>query len=76
MLLTVEWNNREESVEIYCDRDGLELLVERLGKLAKSTKADNHDHLMTPSWAGTELTEEKQGNGNMLVNHLRITLLP
>lgn len=73
MVLTVELNAKEGMVEIHCDKEGIELLIERLQKL--SDHAD-HDHLMTPSWAGWELTEVKQGEQNELINHLYIKRWP
>ena len=72
MLLTVEYN-KEDGVEIHCDSEGLELLVSKLNVLKQH---GGHEHLMTPAWAGTELTEEKQGDGNELINHLKILLWP
>lgn len=72
-MLTVEFNKKDESIEIFCDREGLEILAKKINIL--STKG-GHIHLMTPSWAGSELSEEKQGLENELVNHLRIVLKP
>lgn len=74
MILTVELkkqpNGSPEEVAICCDQQGLELLVAKLQRL--SGKAD-HTHLMTPSWAGTDLTEVKQGGAPFeLVHHLRL----
>jgi hypothetical protein len=31
-----------------------------------------HEHLMTTSWSGSELTEEKQGKNNKLINKVTI----
>lgn len=36
------------------------------------TKAPNHVHLMTNSWGGDELTDEKQGDENIIINHVKI----
>ncbi len=72
MLLTVEYDNKG-AVEIYFDREGLAFLIEKLSRLREH---GGHDHLMTPSWAGYELTEEKQNPENDLINHLCITLMP
>ena len=72
MLLTVE-HNRNGVVEIHLDREGLDLLIDRLMKLRQN---GGHDHLMTPSWSGWELTEDKQGTENDLINHLHIRLRP
>lgn len=73
MLLTVEYNEKEGVVEIYSDREGLDLLIARLSSLRNH---GGHDHLMTPSWAGTELTGARQGAENELINHLCIVLRP
>ncbi len=66
-MLTIEFNEREQRVEIYFDEDGLKTLRRSLDMLSSK---GGHDHLMTPSWAGTELTEEKQGENTTLINHL------
>jgi len=72
VLLTVEYN-KDGAVEIHLDKEGLDFLIERLDKLRKH---GGHDHLKTPSWAGWELTEEKQGTENELIHHLCIRLWP
>jgi hypothetical protein len=74
MMLTVELkmqiNGLPEEVAICCDQQGLELLVAKLQRL--SGKKD-HMHLMTPSWAGNDLTEAKQGGDEYeLIHHLRL----
>ena len=84
MLLTVEVDPSEEcnstnweidEVVICFDEEGLELLEYKL-KLLRQGKGPDHEHLMTPSWAGNELTEEKQGDSrSILINHLRIVRL-
>jgi len=60
-------------VEIYLDEEGLDFLLSQLAFL-KQKKTD-HIHLMTPSWGGDELTEDRQNPSNLLVHHLRITVL-
>ena len=72
-MLTIERNDKAESVEIFCDDEGLDALLKQL-HILKST--GGHVHLMTPSWAGQDLTEKQQGDGTVLVNHLRIVLAP
>lgn len=66
-MLTVEVNDPEQRVEIYFDDEGLRVLRRSLEILAQR---GGHDHLMTPSWAGTELSEQKQGTGTSLINHV------
>jgi hypothetical protein len=76
MTLTVEIESNGSDkppaeVAICCDDAGLDLLIKKLERL-RGKKCD-HAHLMTPSWAGNELTEQKQGgNDYELVNHLRL----
>jgi hypothetical protein len=77
MMLTVEVLKRQNGmhctvseVAICCDPEGLEYLISRLGSLRAKSE---HLHLMTPSWAGEGLSEQKQGGDDYeLVNHLRI----
>ena len=66
-MLTVELNEQSECVEIYFDDEGLHALELAIGRLRNR---GGHDHLMTPAWAGSELTEKLQGSSNRLVNHL------
>jgi hypothetical protein len=72
-MLTVELNSQQQSIEIFCDAEGLETLEQQLRFLRTGA---GHVHLMTESWAGTELTEQPQGDANQLFHHLRITLFP
>jgi predicted transcriptional regulator len=69
-MFTVEINQQEERVEIYLDKEGMKKLRHSLDMLERQ----GHDNLMTPSWAGTELTEEAQGSKTSLINHLLIVL--
>ena len=81
MLLTVEVELKENTatietikeVAICCDDKGIDHLIEKL----KSLKGQaDHLHLMTQSWAGEDLTEQKQGGDDyILAHHLRIVRL-
>lgn len=71
-MLSIEYD-RQNQANIYCDRDGLETLLREL-LILKSR--GGHAHLMTPSWAGQELTEERHNLDAELVHHLRIVLIP
>lgn len=75
MLLTIEYNPKGV-VEIYMDVEGRSLLIDSIAKLRAQENKGDHDHLMTPSWAGHELTEERQSNDSELVHKLNIILLP
>ena len=70
MTLTVEYV--DDVVEIFADREGLDSLIQTLQRLRER---GGHDHLMTPSWAGHELTEVKYDPASTLINHLRITIV-
>jgi hypothetical protein len=72
-MLTVEYNPKIDAIEIFCDRDGLELLLDKLMRLKDR---GGHTHLLTPAWAGDELSEELQRRENKLLNHLVIALAP
>ena len=63
---------QKTEVEIYLDKEGLEDLLRQLGFLKNP---GDHCHFMTPAWGGHELTEDKSDAGNVLINHLRITLV-
>jgi hypothetical protein len=77
-MLTIEIRDAEKAlaggaeVEMYCDANGLDLLVKELNHLKQGS---THIHLMTPSWAGNELDEKVMGNGT-IINHLKIIMLP
>jgi Immunity protein 32 len=78
-MITVEIRDAEKAsagmaeVEIFCDAEGLTLLSKQLEHLKSGS---SHVHLMTPAWAGNELGEKPFGNGTILINHVRITMLP
>ncbi|MFQ3582060.1 MAG: Imm32 family immunity protein [Chloracidobacterium sp.] len=45
-------------------------------KLTRLRRKQDHEHLMTPSWGGNELTEVKQGGAEYgLINHLHLVKL-
>jgi len=76
-ILTFELTPDKDEVEIHCNKAGLESLLATLQKLIKaSSDLPKHEHLMTPSWSGNELTEEKQGGGNSLLNKITIRYWP
>ncbi|MEK6553725.1 MAG: Imm32 family immunity protein [Bdellovibrionota bacterium] len=76
MLLTIEIANPKElnqgmaEIEIYCDSEGLDSLIKQLNFLKNNN--ESHVHLMTKSWAGTELSEKVQGKGNLLIHKMTI----
>jgi hypothetical protein len=75
MKLSVELQHGDSPEVALCfDAEGLEVLLRKLEHL--KSKID-HLHLMTPSWAGHELTEELCGGDQyQLINSLRLVRLP
>ena len=74
MLLTVEYNEAG-FVEFFMDEEGREALVTYLNRLDVKNREIDHDHLMTPAWAGDELSEELQNADNVLINKLNLILV-
>ena len=71
-MLTIELNEDGDVVEIHCNASGLASLREALDRLLESPEQTNHEHLMTPAWGGSELSEDVQGEGNRLVHHVKL----
>jgi hypothetical protein len=70
-LLSFEWDEKAERLEIHGNRQGLEHLVTLLESLLRADEND-HVHLMTPQWGGGELSSEQQNPEAVLVNHVKI----
>ena len=70
-LLTFEWNEKDEILEIHGNSKGFLELSQKLSKLANKTGND-HDHMMTPDWGGQELTNEPMNPDNLIINHVKI----
>jgi hypothetical protein len=68
-ILTFELAKGSKELDIHFDEKGLEMLISMLQGLKGKT---DHDHLMTPSWAGTELSEETQSDESELINKVTI----
>lgn len=77
-MITVEIKDADKAadglaeVNIICDSEGAIFLKKQIELLISK---GGHIHLMTPSWAGSELSEKKLGTG-VLVNHVRIIHIP
>ena len=69
MVLTVKWDSAGQELDVLCDDKGIELLINRLQILQRH---GGHDHLMTESWSGNELTEQPHREGEILINHVRL----
>jgi len=75
-ILTFELSADGDYIDVHMNRQGLEDLVLYLTRLRDSSELPTHDHLMTNSWAGTELTEEAQGADAKLINQVNLRLWP
>ncbi|MBN8734383.1 MAG: immunity protein 32 [Acidobacteria bacterium] len=72
-MLTFELNKDGDQLEIHADSAGMDRLIAALRRVA-ATK--NHEHMATPSWRGTELSEELQSQGSSLLNSVSIYMWP
>ena len=72
-VLTLVQQKEGEAV-LHADAKGLALLIAALERLRKTAEggAPDHDHLMTPTWAGAELSERKGVETGALIHHLKI----
>jgi len=65
-LLRFEYDKSSAGVlNIHMNLEGVQEMIEIFQRLLRSGRND-HDHLMTPSWGGTELTENKQDDATTL----------
>lgn len=70
-MLTFEIPNAKNELDIHLDEEGAKLLIQSIGDLLNSS-GHVHQHLMTPAWAGNELSEEAQGENVDLLNKVTI----
>ena len=68
-LLTFELSKEKDELDIFCDEKGLEALISILSRLRGKV---DHEHLMTPSRAGNELSEDQQNEDSYLLNSVTI----
>jgi hypothetical protein len=67
----------EDEVFLHADVAGLDFLIERLRWIRKKVSEgvpEEHEHLMTESWGGDELTESigSERSDTTLVHHVKI----
>lgn len=64
-----------DELDVHMNREGLLFLVAQLEQLLRNPETlPHHNHLMTPSWSGTELSEEKQRADSILLNKVTLRL--
>ncbi len=68
--LTFELRERHNVLDIHCNDEGLENLIDALTLLVEGKH--DHLHLMTPSWGGVDLSENKQSETSTLLNQVNI----
>lgn len=74
MTVTIEIKDQIDpalaEIALCVDDEGLDFLIKKLIQLRGKV---DHEHLMTPAWAGAELSEKSRGGPEYsVVNHLRI----
>ena len=69
-MLTIQYE-ADNVLEIFCDDEGRDRLVEVLGRLS----VGDHDHLMTPAWGGYEISEEFPVAGLTPIHKVTISLV-
>ena len=70
-LLSFEWDEEGEKLEIHTNPGGLRQLMASVMELYCLDSPD-HLHLMTEAWGGNELSIELQGCDNRLIHHVKI----
>ena len=76
MTFSVEIANSNElqsgghHVEIYIDRENLEMLINRLIRLGQKPIGDDL-HFMSESWGLGDLSELSHGKDNVITHHLK-----
>ena len=71
-ILTVEYLDDAERVEIHLNKEGIDELIGILEVMRD--RGSDYTRLFTPEWGGNELTSEKVNQGAELINLLKITL--
>lgn len=72
-LLTFEVIPQSNEVFVVGSVKGLQALVNSINNVIETK---DHEHLFTPSWAGSELTEQQQIQDSQLVNKVTIYYTP
>ena len=70
-ILTFEWDDKHQKLEIHGNIEGIASLIKYLQKLLTPENQD-HVHLLAPSLGGDDLTEVVQGKSNKLISNVKI----
>jgi hypothetical protein len=68
-LLVFELTKEGDQLEIHANEEGIRRLKRHLDLLLAGGP---HVHLKTPAWAGSELGEQAQQEGHVVLNHVKI----
>lgn len=65
---------QEGELFMHADAKGLAVMIAALERLKKNAEEglSEHDHLMTPAWGGSELSEKKGLESGELIHHLKM----
>jgi len=74
-MLTFEWVEESETLEIHGNREGLLYLAQRLALLAEHQGRD-HEHFMTEAWGGWEISAERNNFEATQISHVRVCKWP
>ena len=69
LLLSFELSQDGDELDIHCDEHGLSKLKYILSQLENG---EQHVHLMTANWGGSELTQESQSEDSQLLYKVTI----
>lgn len=70
-ILTFELSRDMKTLNVHLDKNGIISLQNILDDLKNNSKTD-HVHLMSHSYGGEELSEEKQSESSILLNNVKI----
>lgn len=70
-LLTFEIVESKDEIEIHLNKEGINELLKQLNTLS-TFDSNDHLHLFSESWGGSELTEQKQAEDNKIVYKVTI----
>ena len=67
-------DDHKGDVFVHADSEGLSVLIRTLQRIKDAVDRGvcEHDHLMSDSWGGSELTESKGIQEGEIVNHVKI----
>ncbi len=73
-MLTFEFDRENEKLEIHSDIEGLKSFRSLVGKLIQNSEKgkNDHAHLMTEDWGGSELSNVCQNSKAEFIHHVKL----